>query len=389
MPSLMLACAAALVVGGARASLQDIDELAATVRADSNEAQWHYQLGLALARSSKYDRAAASFRAAIALDSRIAEAHLALSQLPYLERPQLRSDAARGRVPKEWQPRLEEASKSYRRAFMIDPLVSLRPLSVLFGESRWRGRDFTSDESKFYELFYEGFDDLAAGRNRDALERLDRLAKQVYRGERDLDRIPDFLLWARGMAAARIRVDSIAIRDFRALVARGVKQEEAEQLIRVPLRTNEYRYILAVVHQRAADTAKAVELLQAAAEADLGLDMAHVRLAEIHRARQDVGGEMQERQRAVQSNPEDATLLLELAMLRYAVGEWEEAEGELQRATALSPRDPRAFYLLGVILQGQQRRAEARSMFEHAAAVAPKSQAAIAADARVRLAKLQ
>lgn len=389
MPSWMLACATAFAVGGSGAPLQDIDEFVAQVRADSNEALWHYQLGLELARARKFDRAEPSLRAAIALDSRSAEAYLTLAHLPYLQRESLRSDEARGRVPKEWQPRVEEANKFYRRAFVIDPLLSLRPLSVLYGDGQWRGRrDFTSDASKFYELFVEGFADLAAGRNRDALDRLDNLAKQVYRGERDIDRIPDFVLWARGMAAARLREDSVAIRDFRALVARGVKREEGEQLIRVPLRTNEYRYILAVFHLRAADTAKAVELLHAAAEADLGLDMAHVRLAEIHHARQDIGGAMQERQRAVQSNPEDATLLLELAMLRYEVGELEEAESELQRATELSPRDPRAFYLLGVILQGQRRSAEARALFERAAAVAPKSQAAIAADARVRLAKL-
>ena len=388
MPSLVLACAMALVVGGPRTHGQQTDDLAALVQADSNEAQGHYLLGLEFIRKEKYDRAEASLRTTIALDPRKAEAYLALSYLPYMRRPQLRSEEMRGRVPDAWQARVEDGRKLYRRAFMIDPLVSLRPLSVLFPEGRWRSRDFTSDESKFYELFFEGFDDLAAGRYRDAMQRLDQLAKQVYHGGRDLDRIPEFVLWARGMAAARVRADSIAIRDFQALVARGEKKERDPQLVPVPLRTNEYRYILAVFHQRAADTTRAIELLRAAAEADLGLDMAHVRLAEIHRARRDVGGEMQERQRAVQSNPEDATLLLELAMLRYEVGEIEEAEAELQRATALNPRDPGAPYLLGVILQGLQRPAEARAMLQHAIAVAPKSKAYIADDARSRLARL-
>jgi Flp pilus assembly protein TadD len=144
-----------------------------------------------------------------------------------------------------------------------------------------------------------------------------------------------------------------------------------------------------VFHQRAGHTAKAVELLREAAEADLGLDMAHVRLAEIHRAQRDIGGEMQERQRAVQANPEDATLLLELAMLRYEVGELEEAESELQLATTLNPRDPRPAFLLGVILQGQRRTAEARAMFERCIAVASKSKTHIAEDARLRLGRLQ
>jgi tetratricopeptide (TPR) repeat protein len=388
MPSIVLACAMALAVGSPHASWQRTDELAAMVRADSNEAQGHYLLGLLFIRREKYDRAEASLRTAIALDSRQAEAHLALAQLPYLQRPQLGSEEARGRVPDAWEARLDEARKFYRRAFVIDPLVSLRSMSMLFPQGRWRGRDYTSDESKSYELFFEGFDDLASGRYRDALQRLDQLAKQVFHGERDLDRIPEFVLWARGMAAARVRADSIAIRDFQALVARGEKRERDARVVPVQLRTNEYRYILGVFHQRAADTTRAIELLRGAAEADLGLDMAHVRLAEIHRARRDIAAEMQERQRAVQSNPEDATLLLELAMLRYEVGELEEAEDELQRATALNPRDPRAFYLLGVILQGQRRMAEARTMFERAAAVAPKSKAYIADDARARIAKL-
>ena len=173
MPSIVLACAMALAVGSPHASWQRTDELAAMVRADSNEAQGHYLLGLLFIRREKYDRAEASLRTAIALDSRQAEAHLALAQLPYLQRPQLGSEEARGRVPDAWEARLDEARKFYRRAFVVDPLVSLRSMSMLFPQGRWRGRDYTSAESKAYELFFEGFDDLASGRYRDALERLD------------------------------------------------------------------------------------------------------------------------------------------------------------------------------------------------------------------------
>jgi tetratricopeptide (TPR) repeat protein len=308
------------------------DQFREVVQRDSNDARHHYLLGLALVRDEEYDEAAAAFRAALALDSRLADAYLALSYLPYLQRRQLASEEQRGRVPAAWRARLEEAQRLYRRAFVIDPMVNLRPLTVLFPQGRWTGRDFTSDESKFYELFIEGFDDLAAGRNRDALERLDRLAKQVYFGEKHPDRIPEFVLWARGMAAA---------------------------------------------------------LLREAAEADLGLDMAHVRLAEIYRMRGDFGGEMQERQRAVAANPDDGTLQLELAMLRYEVGELEEAEEALRRAAALSPRDARPHYLLGVIAQMQGRPADARAAYERCVALAPARLAGVATDARTRLAVLK
>jgi tetratricopeptide (TPR) repeat protein len=365
------------------------DQFREVVQRDSNDARHHYLLGLALVRDEEYDEAAAAFRAALALDSRLADAYLALSYLPYLQRRQLASEEQRGRVPAAWRARLEEAQRLYRRAFIIDPMVNLRPLTVLFPQGRWTGRDFTSDESKFYELFIEGFDDLAAGRNRDALERLDRLAKQVYFGEKHPDRIPEFVLWARGMAAARLRVDSVAIGDFQTLLNRALKREQQPQLVPVPLRTNEYRYILGAFHQRAADTARAAALLREAAEADLGLDMAHVRLAEIYRMRGDFGGEMQERQRAVAANPDDGTLQLELAMLRYEVGELEEAEEALRRAAALSPRDARPHYLLGVIAQMQGRPADARAAYERCVALAPARLTYLATDASTRLAALK
>lgn len=384
MPALALAVGA-LFPAVVSPSAGQVDRLVTLVQQDSNDARNHLALGLALLERSKYDRAEASLRAAIALDPRLADAHLTLSLLPYARRPQLGLEERRGRVPASWRDRLDDAHKMYRRAFVLDPLVNLRALSILFPTGSWKSRDYTSEESKFYELFVEGFTSLSSGRNRDAFELLDQLAKRVFFAERNLDEVPEFVLWARGMAAARIRDDSAAIRDFRTLLERALKVEQRPQLVAVPLRTNEYRYILGVLHERSGDTVRAVELLQEAGAADLGLDMAHVRLAQIHRARKDFTGEMVERQRAVQSNPEDATLLLELALLRFEAGQLEEAEQDLTHAAELAPRNPRPLYLLGVILQGQQRNEEARAVFQRCVAVAPRREAAIARDAQTRM----
>ena len=95
-------------------------DLNAEVQRDSNDARKHYRYGLALA------------------------------YLPYLRRSQLRSEERRGHVPDAWKTALEDARRFYRRAFVLDPFVSLRVLSVMFPPARWRNRDYTSSASIRY-----------------------------------------------------------------------------------------------------------------------------------------------------------------------------------------------------------------------------------------------
>lgn len=368
----------------------DLPELQAEVQRDSNDAEKHYRYGLVLVDKEKYERADTAFRASIAIDPRHAEAFLALAYLPYLRRSQLRSEERRGRVPDDWKPVVDEARRFYRRAFVLNPFVSLRVLSVMFPPARWGNeRDYTSGASRFYELFVEGFDELASAHNAKAYMLLDQLAKQVFRGDAHPDDVPDFVLWARGMAAARMRKDTAAIADFQALLTRSLKIEQRNEIIPVPLRTNEYRFILAAIHEQAGDTAQAVALFQEAATADLGLDMAHVRIANILHARGDFAAELKERDAAVASNPDDPVALFELALLLFDAGELETADGHLQRARELGPRDARFPYLLGVIAQAQQRAADAKKWYQLCVDLAPVNLAQIASDARTRLAGLR
>ncbi|HEV8264340.1 MAG TPA: tetratricopeptide repeat protein [Gemmatimonadales bacterium] len=363
-------------------------DLRVAARRDSNDALAHYYVGLAYLNDAKWVQADSALRMAVLLDARLAEAYLALSYIPYLRRPQLYREELRGRVPKDWQPAVEDAARLNRRAFAVDPLMDLRVLSVLFPVDQRGFRDYTSVESRIYELFFEGFDDLAAGRYPAAEQRLTRLAQQVYYEDKKPQDVPDFLLWARGLAAAHQGKFEVAIGDFQKLFDRSLKKEEKQEVITVPLRTNEYRYILAVLHHLAGRLDRAVELYQEAAAQDLSLYMAHVQLATIHEGAQRVSEALAERQRAVQANPEEPTLELDLALAYYQGGAREEAETHLQRAVELNPRDARFHYLRGVIAQELDRPADARTYLTRCVELAPQRLARITNDARARLAAL-
>jgi tetratricopeptide (TPR) repeat protein len=260
----------------------------------------------------------------------------------------------------------------------------------MFPPTQWSNRrDYTSGASRFYELFVEGFDELASAHNAKAYALLDQLAKQVFRGETKPDDVPGFVLWARGMAAARMRKDTAAINDFQALLNRTLKVEQRDEIIPVPLRTNEYRFILAAIHEQAGDTAKAVTMFREAATADLGLDMAHVRIANILHSRGDFAAELQEREGAVASNPEDPVALFELALLLFDAGELDVAAGHLEHARQLGPRDARFPYLLGVIAEAQQRPADAKQWYQLCVGLAPLRLAQISSDASRRLGSLK
>ncbi len=390
VPSLALALVLAPAApAAAQLDLPKLADLKAAAQRDSNDALAHYALGLGYLRDGKWNQADSALRMAVRLEPRLAEAYLALAYIPYMRRPSLSREERRHRVPKDWEPVVEEASRFYRRAFAVNPMMDLRVLSILFPVDDRGFRDYTSAESQIYELFFEGFDDLAAGRYAAAEHRLTQLARRVYFEDSKPDDVPDFVLWARGLAKAhQLRFDD-AIADFQRLFDRALKQEQKpEVIINVPLRTNEYRYILAVLHQGAGRMDRAVELYQEALAQDLGLYMAHVQLATIHLAAQRFAESVAERQRAVQANPDDPTLELDLALVYYNGGSRDEAEVHVRRAAELNPRDARFHYLWGVIAQETDRPAEARTHLTQCVQLAPQRLAAVVEDAKRRLAGL-
>ncbi len=393
---LALAAFARSIVPAAPLAAQDFSVSAKTVavleslaRKDSNESTVRYDLGIAYWSRGKFDQADSALRVAVQLNPRYAEAYLALAYLPYARRRELFDEELRDRVPDKWKPTLEESNRFYQRAFLIEPLVGLRILSLAFPVDERGFRDYTSYESQMYELFVEGFVDLSKGRYATAHERLTRLVRVVYDGDKHPDKVLNFILWHRGLAAAHsLRYDA-AIADFQTLLDRALKKENQNALMRIPLRTNEYRFMLAALQSAAGRPDQAEKLFQEAAANDLGLYMAHVYLAELYQEAKRWPDAVTEYQRAVAANPEDFSLELDLGTLLFNLERTAEAEEPIHRAVAIYPRNALGHYLLGRIQEELGRPAEAKAQFAQFVELVPSGLSDLVPDAKQRLAKLQ
>jgi tetratricopeptide (TPR) repeat protein len=158
--------------------------------------------------------------------------------------------------------------------------------------------------------------------------------------------------------------------------------------MRVPLRTNEYRFMLAALERAAGHLDKAEARFKEAAANDLGLYMAHVYLADIYEQQKRWPEAVTEHQRAVDANPDDYSLELDLGMLLFNLEQTKEALGPIEKAVALCPRAALGHYLLGRIGEELGRPADAKTHLAQFVALAPHRLDDLVSDAKQRLAKL-
>jgi tetratricopeptide (TPR) repeat protein len=315
---------------------------------------------------------------------------MALAGLPFARRSQLFEEEYERRVPEAWRPRVEESERMYRRAVLIDPLVEARlayvmvpstnrlptSLAVLFGD--W-ARDYVDGIGFYFETRYE-----------DAYQRLQRVYNELD-ADRHGRRLWNTLLFWHGLAAAQTDRHTEAVSDFTTLLQRYESREERarDSTLRVPLGTNDIRYVLALLQRRAGRLDEAVQLYRRTLEEDVGLYMAHVRLAELHEAAGRWPEAVEERRFAVNASPDNASLLFDLGVTLAKAGRWLDAEEPLQQALEANPRDSRAPYYLGIVQQQLGKPADARAAFERFLLLAPSRYERQIANARQRLATLQ
>jgi tetratricopeptide (TPR) repeat protein len=382
-----LALAAAPVVGQFRLPVK-LGELEQRAKADSNDPAAHFNVALAYWNAKRWDDAERALRLAVVIDPQFAEGWLALSRLPFAKRRKLWDDIAERRVSSEDLPRVEEAYRLYQRALLIDPLVDLRAeAAVTPGKSAyWVASERLAD---MYEYLFGGFDDILSGKYEAAYGRFNRIVEdQPTRGDREA--LPRFVYYFRGLAAGHIGRWNEAIVDFERLLANSLARQSADSLVYyIPIETNQYRYMLGVLHQRAGNLEEAGRYYRTVLENDIGLYMAHSRLATMAESRQDWPAAIAERRAAVNANPEDASLLLDLGRTLATVGDFGAAEEALQQATIANPRDPRPVYYLGIVQHMLTKRQEARESFQRFIALAPSRYLRQVEDAKQRLAALR
>jgi tetratricopeptide (TPR) repeat protein len=366
------------------ASLSDLEKAA---RRDSNDAAAHYNVALAYWNAKRWDDADSALQRAIGIDPGFAQAYLARSRLVYARRPELYEEIFDYRVPAEFGPRLARSYRDYQHAFLIDPLVDLRiEAAARPGRSVWWIS--TKYAEALYDYLYQGLDDIQAGLYEAAYNRLRRLYDDTHPVSLR-DGLPNWVFYYKGLAAAHIGRFPEATEDFLRLLDRAESHTNPDSLTYyIPIEANQYRYMIGVLEMKSGRFNQAVIQFQEALKQDIGMYVAHVRLAEIYEQHGMVSQAVTERRRAADANAEDPTLLLDLGKTLALAGNWAEAEQSLQQAMAANPRDARVPYYLGIVDQRLQKVADAKQAFTRFLALAPTRYAAQIADARQRLSTL-
>lgn len=363
-----------------------LPELEARAQKDSLDATASYELSIGYFRAKRPDDEERALRRAIAIDPRYAPAYLSLSYLPFQRRPKLWREVRNGKVPPEWRAAVEESERLANRAFLIDPFVDLRVQgAVPPREDMLAIPEYGSATTDF--LLQLGLGAFGVARYELSHSALQLWVDRAYAGK-PRDSLPDFLFWYRGLAAAHLRVYRIALADFGTLFARAEQRELTDTLIQIPMLTNDYRYVLAVLHDAASKPADAIRLYKETLQADLGHYMAHVRLAQLYRRVRMWDEAVTEARRAVETNPEDASAQLELGVILSEAGRPAEAAAALAQARAANPRDVRVLYHLGVSQAQAADSAAARASLQAFVSLAPGRYEALVNDAKQRLTRL-
>ncbi len=352
---------------------------------DSNDAAAHYNVALGYWSEKRWDEAEKALRLAMQLDGQFAEPHLALAHLPYARRPRLWDEERREKIPAEWKATMEESEREYRRAFYINPFVDLRIIGAVLPDE---GDMWRFDYPELYRLIQQPYDDMFAGHYGRAYEGFDDLVKQW--GARGNGPLPRHIYWFQTLCAARVGKIDEAMRAIDKLLKEEerVERREKDRLVRTEFRTKEFRYIKAILFQAQGKKDEAIGLFRLVLEEDIGMYMAHGRMATLYEGSQQWTEALAERQSAVNANPEDATLLVDLGVTAIKAGQTDLALDALTRAEEASPRLPDAPYWIGMIQLAQGKREEGKQSLNRFLGLAPSRWQAKIEMAKKQLAKL-
>lgn len=345
-----------------------LDRLIALAATDSTDPLVLYDLGVGYWVGGQFDSAEAAFRRADAIDPRVAEVQLALAYLPYARRPKLWEEEAKGKVPAALIPAVNEANRRFRRAYMLDPMVDMRIVGLVIPPRN--AIIIGKNADRYYAALILGLEYFWGGDYGSAFASLENA--YGFTSEKDRKQIPAFVLWYHGLAAAHINGYSVAIEDFRLLLARQLERETSDSVTRFAvLPSNGIRYVLATMLRRAGLSAEASEEFRTVLTTDLSYEMAHAQLAEIAEKALRWTEAVQERERALEANPEDPGLLLDHGLTLARARRYREASVALARAEQAMPLNARIPYQMGQVAMADGRTEEAMAAYRRFAAIAP------------------
>lgn len=358
-----------------------LDTLIARAGRDSLDPVAQYELGIGYWSARRYDEAERALRRSVAIEPKTAPGYLALSFLPYARRPKLWLEEYRGKVPPELKDAVAESSRLYRRAFMIDPMVDLQIYGLMLPPLPGGSYD------RVTQSLLQGFDGFFGGNYLAAYDGFDAVLNSIPAKDRE-KKAAGVLLWYHGLAAAHIDRYGTAAHDFRILLDRMVAREKTDSIaVFATLRSNEFRYVLAALEQEAGQRDSALAHFQEVLTNDLGQYMAHVRMAAIYTFRQQWDLAVEERRRAIVTNPDDSSLLFDLGLTLAQAQRLPEARDALTRAMQLNPLNARIPFVLGKVELALHDPA-GRATLERFVAMAPSTFRDQISEARASLASL-
>ncbi len=331
------------VTSHAQKDKRDPKVLLAIVQADSNDPVAHYDLARAYLEKKKWDEAESELREAVALAPQYGDAYLALGLIPEYRGEKYFKNLIKKQGEHAADSVALESMAYQRRAYLLNPLLDLSvlPRAPEVPTLTINGRGYVV--SWAWQMS-KGINALRMEKYPEALRRFGEVVGDsgtIYRFI-----APDAAFFYHAMAAARMQRYDVAVEDLWLLVQRRVEREE--QRLGFSMDTNDYRYMLATMLFLDGRFDQAIPVFRRTLEFDVGLYQSHVQLARMHEARKEWDEAVAEREAAIMANPDDATLLVDLAATLIQVGRIPDAITPLEQATRQAPRDPRGFYLLGI-----------------------------------------
>lgn len=365
---LLLLLSPALALAQRVSLLVPLDQLEAIARRDSTDPLALYDLGLGYWVSGEYDSAEVTLRRAAGIDPRVAEVQLALAYLPYGKRPKLWREESKGKVPPEYVEVVRESNDRFRRTFMLDPMVDMRVVGLVIPP-----RDaiiIGGNADRYYAALVLGLEYFWGGDYASAYASLEKAF--AISGDTARDKVPGFLLWYHGLAAAHLALYPVALQDFQLLLDRALEREKSDSVTRFSvLPSIDIRYVQATVLRRSGNLPDAKAQLEEVLTADLSYEMAHAQLAEIAEKEHRWSDAIVERQRAIETSPGDVGLRLDYALTLAKAGRHAEALAEFTQVQEQLPLNARVPYYMGQSAIAMGRTEEAMQYFRRFAALAP------------------
>lgn len=365
---LLLLLSPALALAQRVSLLVPLDQLEAIARRDSTDPLALYDLGLGYWVSGDYDSAEVTLRRAAGIDPRVAEVQLALAYLPYGKRPKLWREESKGKVPPEYVEVVRESNDRFRRTFMLDPMVDMRVVGLVIPP-----RDaiiIGGNADRYYAALVLGLEYFWGGDYASAYASLEKAF--AISGDTARDKVPGFLLWYHGLAAAHLALYPVALQDFQLLLDRALEREKSDSVTRFSvLPSIDIRYVQATVLRRSGNLPDAKAQLEEVLTADLSYEMAHAQLAEIAEKEHRWSDAIVERQRAIETSPGDVGLRLDYALTLAKAGRHADALVEFSQVQEQLPLNARVPYYMGQSAIALGRTEEAMQYFRRFAALAP------------------